>query len=106
MGLFDEIKKTVNKVSSEYEEIVERALEWDTYKICRYIKDTTSVTKRTAYVKALKIRCSEMDDYELKRTFDDVYYDRNAYAMKAMSSEMIDRGLAYKDDNGNFHKNY
>ena len=106
MGLLDYIGGKIQKVGNEIQEAQMEAEYWDAKRICRELERTSSVAKCTGYAKALRGKCKEMYDGELKGLFDDMYRSRNAKACNAMMTEMKDRGLAYKDENGKIVRNY
>ena len=106
MGLFDYIGGKIQQASIETQEAQMEAERWDASKICRVLQRTSSMTKSMGYMKALRSKCENMVDWELKSIFDDAYNSKNAKACSAMMPIMDDRGLAYKDDNGRIIRNY
>lgn len=106
MGLFDYIGGKMQQTSNEIKAAEMDAFEWSANEICYRLNKTSSMTKCTGYARALKAKCREMSDYELRNTFDRAYNERNAKACNAMLPVMDERGLAHKDDNGRIIRNY
>ena len=106
MGLFDYIGGKVRQAGEEVQKAQMEAEYWDARRICRELERTSAMAKCTGYARALRAKCSEMSDWELKSTFDDAYHSRNAKACNAMMTVMSERGLAHKDDNGRIVRDY
>lgn len=106
MGLFDYIGGKIQQAEAEAQKAQTEAERWDARRICRELQRTSSMTKSTGYMKALRSKCQEMSDWELKDIFDDAFNSRNAKACNAMMTVMDKRGLAYKDDNGRIVRTY
>lgn len=99
MGLFSYL----NNGTKMAEEEAER---WDARKICKELQRTSSMTKAAGYAQALKKKCQDMNEWELKDVFDEAYNSKNVKACGAMMPVMSARGFAYKDSNGRIMKNY
>lgn len=106
MGLFDYIGGKVNQMAEDVQKAQLEARHWDPEMIIRKIQVTSSMFKSQGYAQELKIRCEEMDNSQLKDTFDYAYDTRNVKACNVMLSIMEDRDLAYKDDNGRIVRRY
>lgn len=106
MGLFDYIGEKIQQAGTETQEAQMEAERWDAKRICRELQRTSSLTKSTGYMKALRSKCQEMGNAELKSIFDNAFNSRNAKACNAMMPIMNKRGLAYKDDNGRIIRKY
>lgn len=110
MGFFDYIGAKIQQANAEVLEAQMEAERWDARTICMKLKNchvtSSSIRKYSGYMKALRSKCEEMNDWELKGTFDDAYNSRNARACDVMMSEMERRYLAYKDDNGKIVRTY
>lgn len=106
MGLFDYIGGKIQQAEAEAREAQMEAECWDAIEICIELKRTSSIKKSAGYMKALRSKCQEMSDWELKDIFDDAINSRNAKACNAMMTVMEERGLVYKDDNGRIIRTY
>lgn len=106
MGLFDFIGGKIQQAGVEAQEAQMEAEQLDSREICMRLKKISSMSKNAGYVKALRIRCQNMSDGELKDIFDFAYNSSNAKACAAMMPIMQERELAYRDDNGRFVRKY
>jgi hypothetical protein len=110
MGFFDALGGAIGGAIERAKEQKERAeaeaADMGTRKLCYVIQHTSNFAVRAGYASALVERCKQMSDYELEMTFDGAYRDKAFKACQVMMSTMENRDLAYRDDDGKFHKNY
>lgn len=106
MGLFGFLVGKVQQASAEAQAAQMEAERYDADRICYMLQNASSLTKITGYANALKSKCRDMSDWELKERFDRAYNARNVKVINAMLPEMKNRELAYKDENGKIRRNY
>ena len=110
MGFFGNMlnaaSNKLEQARQEEQDAMFEAEELPLYEICRRLNGSSITAKKNGYYKVLRRKVRDISDYEIKSLFDDFYRSKNSTACRCISSEMIDRGLMYKDENGKIHKNY
>lgn len=102
MGFFsdlgNQINKKLNDMQQESNKAQEIAKNMDDYYICKKIQQSMSMGQRNGYMKELKNRIEDMNDYELKNIFKDCCQSRLAYACNLIAQELSERGYMEKVD--------
>lgn len=68
-----------------------RAENLDVKRICDSIERSGEITTMSGYSNALKSKCRDMNDYDLKKLLDYIFQRRNAKAFNAVKPIMVDR---------------
>ncbi len=108
MGIMDFINGAMNQAQGRYDDAMDDVKNCSARKLCSMLKNFHSIefSRRNAYLDALNEKAADLDDWELEDLFEQTYRDRNVWAFKIISEEMINRGLAIRDSNNQWHKNY
>ncbi|MGN9019687.1 hypothetical protein ACTNBM_12080 [Lachnospiraceae bacterium HCP1S3_C3] len=106
MGLFGYIGGKLKQATTEMQDAQKEAERWKVKEICNQLQRTYGLAKTVGYSNALKSKCEEMNNNELKNMFDYMYNTGNIKARNAMISVMRERNLVYEDENGRIIKNY
>lgn len=106
MGIFGFVKELIQEAGEETNNAQQQAENWDVLRICDKIQNTESMAKCAGYIRVLKEKSCDLENYELIDAFEFAISRKNIKACNAMLPEMDSRGLAYKNSEGKLIKNY
>ena len=106
MGIFDSIMKKVNQTKEEVERAQLEAENFSAQEICYRMRKIDSLLVLQGYGKVLQTKMVEMSPDQIIYLYRDAKQMRNTKALRVIMLELSRRGLAEKDENGNWHVNF